>query len=385
MLTCAGALLALLAFAAQAAAEPKNDLTFSVGVLFGGSDNSRGSVRRINGTGIPKEGDFWFGGSVGASYKRRLTFGDLALNAGGSGSLHLSDDRWNQIFGNGSASLRVPITNRLTWTIKDRFSPSPISFADIDTARSNQTQVNDASTGLEFEVPLRGRWSAKLKGSFSRQDIIDVDDVFVGLDPDRYAANGSLSLERKFGSRWSFGVSGYGGRTMFINNAPMFIDTTGYGGSVEASYSVQRNTRFFASIGMGRLTSSRFGSNNLIWSLGVDWQIFKRLGLSIEGRRAHTVLLAGTSAVVSSIKTGLDYTMSTRVGITLTGIWQRTDDASFIPGSDQVFHISPALTYKLGRHIEAALSYGFTRNGSDDVFTNDFTRNSGVLALSAEF
>lgn len=375
-----GALIAWLLPCAQTHARAKNDLGFNIGAGAGFTDNVRGSR-----TGFAKESSVYFSGELGASYARRLTFGDFSLEAGATGSFYTHDDRWNQIFGVVSGELIVPISNRLRWEIRDQFRPSPVDFTDVDTARTNQTQLNRASTLLEFVLPLRGRWNSKIRGKFARLDIIDIDNIFAGIEPDRYEASGEFLIERQFSQRWSLGVSTYFGRTMFINTNPLFVDTTGYGGSLEASYSIRKTTRFFGSVGIGRLTSSRFKANNLLWSLGVEWQIFKRLKLKVEGKRAHTVTLTGANAVVSTVSSELKYTVNNRLSATLAGVWYQTRALSLTPGKDQVFHVSPGLEYLMGRNYKASLNYAYTRNGGDSRPNSDFTRNSVFLGLSASF
>lgn len=375
-----GAIIALILPCAQAHARTKNDLGFVIGAGGGFTDNVRGSR-----SGFPKESSAFFSGELGATYARRLTFGDFSLEAGATGSLYTHDDRWNQIFGVVNGQLVVPITNRIKWEIRDQFQPSPVDFTDVDTARANQTQINRASTLLEFVLPLRGRWNSKIRGKFARLDIIDVDNIFAGIEPDRYETSGEFLIERQFSQRWSLGISTYFGRTMFINNNPLFVDTTGYGGSLEASYSVRKNTRFFGSVGIGRLTSSRFKANNLLWSLGIEWQIFKRLKLKIEGKRAHTVTLLGANAVISTVSSELEYLINNRLSATLTGVWYHTKGLSLTPGKEQVFHVSPGLKYLIGRNYEATLSYAYTRNGGDSRPNSDFTRNTIFLGLRAKF
>ena len=380
ILTLVGAIIALLAFSPAAQARGRNDLGLSIGASAGYTDNVRGSKANFT-----KQSSASFVGELGATYTRHLTFGDLSLDAGGIGTLYTHDSRWNQIFGLANAELMVPITNRLHWRIRDQFRPAPVDFTDIDTSRSNQTQTNRGSTSLEFTLPLRGRWNSKIRGSFARLDIIDVDNVFAGLEPDRYETTGEFLIERQLGQRWSLGVSTYFGRTMFIKNLPGLADTTGYGGSVEASYSPRSAARFFAGAGYGRITSSILGSNKFIWSVDVDWQIFKRLRLEIEGQRAHTVTLNGANAVLSSVTTKLEYKINARLTASLAGVWLLSEGISFIPGKEQVMHVSPSLSYLIGRRYKAALSYGFTRNGSDDTVSTDFTRNNIFLSLSATF
>lgn len=326
-----------------------------------------------------------FSGRLGAGYERRLTFGDFSLAAGASGTMYSHDERWNQIFGLGTARLEIPITNRIRWTLKDQFRPAPIDFSDIEDSRSNTTQYNQAATQLEFHLPLRGKWSSRLKGRFARIDIIDVDNLFAGRDPDRYEYGGELAIERRVSSRWSLGASGYMGRTQFINKQPAFINTFGFGGNLEASYSLRKNTTFSASAGVGRLSSSRFNSNTVIWGIGLDWQMFKRVSIKLKGRRVHTVSLSGSNFTITTASGEIEYSLSRRIQAALSGAWILSKGYATSVGNDQVFHVGTEIKYLIGRNYKTYLRYGFTRNGGDDRPNNDFTRNSVVLGVNAEF